>query len=132
LGWDNEIAFQLSSNTDVLPLPQICAYTNLYLDFNLVKVLRLQLGADAHYFTSYFAPYYEPATQQFQNQNELEIGNYPIINAYANFRLKQANFFISGYNLSSLFIKPGNYFSLLHNPLNPMILKLGISVYFNN
>ncbi|MDR3266998.1 MAG: putative porin, partial [Tannerella sp.] len=83
LGWDNEIACQLSSNTDVLPLPQICAYTNLYLDFNLVKVLRLQLGADAHYFTSYSAPYYEPATQQFQNQNELKIGNYPIINAYA-------------------------------------------------
>jgi hypothetical protein len=132
LGWENEIAYQLSSNKDVLPLPQICAYTNLYLDFNLVKVLRLQLGVDAHYFTSYAAPYYEPATQQFQNQNELKIGDYPIINGYANFQLKQANFFISGYNLSSLFIKPGGYFSLPHYPLNPMILKLGILVYFNN
>jgi hypothetical protein len=132
LGWDNEVAFQLSSNTDVLPLPQISAYTNLYLDFNLVKVLRLQLGADARYFTSYYAPYYEPATQQFQNQTERKIGNYPIINGYANFRLKQANFFIAAYNLSTLFITPGEYFSLLHYPLNPMILKLGISVYFNN
>jgi hypothetical protein len=132
LGWENEIAWQVSSNTNVLPLPQICAYTNVYLDFNLVKVLRLQLGADARYFTSYYAPYYEPATQQFQNQNELKIGNYPVISAYANFRLKQANFFVSGYNLSSLFIKPGGYFSLPHYPLNPMILKLGISVYFNN
>ncbi|MDR2384919.1 MAG: putative porin [Tannerella sp.] len=131
-GWDNEIAYQLSSNADILPLPQICAYTNIYLDFTAVKVLSIQLGADARYFSSYYAPYYEPATQQFQNQNERKIGNYPIINAYANFRLKQANFFVSGYNLSALFIKPGEYFSLLHYPLNPMILKLGISVYFNN
>jgi hypothetical protein len=132
LGWENEVAWQLSSDADILPLPQISAYTNLYLDFNVVKVLRLQLGADVRYFTSYYAPYYEPATQQLQNQNERKIGNYPLINGYANFRLKQANFFISGYNLSSLFIKPGEYFSLLHYPLNPMILKLGISVYFNN
>jgi hypothetical protein len=131
-GWENEIAAQISSDADVLPLPQICAYTNIYLDFNLVKVLRIQVGADARYFTSYRAPFYEPATQQFQNQNELKIGNYPIISGYANFRLKQANFFVAGYNLSALFIKPGGYFSLPRYPLNPMILKLGISVHFNN
>ncbi|MDR2147505.1 MAG: hypothetical protein LBE91_13705 [Tannerella sp.] len=132
LGWENEVVYQLSSNTDILPLPQISAYTNLYLDFNVVEVLRLQLGVDAHYFTRYYAPYYEPATQQFQNQNELQIGDYPLINAYANFRLKQANFFVAAYNLGSLFITPAQYFSLPHYPLNPMILKLGISVYFNN
>jgi hypothetical protein len=132
LGWENEVAYQLSSDKNALPLPQISAYSNLYLDFDLVKVLRLQFGVDAHYFTLYNAPYYEPATQQFQTQNELKIGNYPIINAYANLRLKQANFFVSFYNLSSMFITPAEYFSLPHYPLNPMILKLGISVYFNN
>lgn len=131
-GWENEVAYQLSSEKSVLPLPQISAYTNIYLDFKLVKVLDLQIGADAHYHTLYYAPYYEPATQQFQTQKEKKTGNYPIINAYANFQLKQARFFVSGYNLSSLFIKPANYFSLIHYPLNPMTLKLGISVFFNN
>ena len=131
-GWENEIAWQLSSEKEVLPLPQISAYTNIYLDFAYAKVLKIQIGADAHYFTSYYAPYYEPATQQFQTQNEKKIGNYPIINAYANFNLKQARFFITGYNLGSLFITPTEYFSLLHYPTNPMMIKLGISVFFNN
>jgi hypothetical protein len=131
-GWENEVAYQLSSEKSMLPLPLISAYTNIYLDFQLVKVLNLQIGADAHYHTAYYAPYYEPATQQFQTQGEVKTGNYPLINAYANFRLKQARFFVSGYNLSSLFIKPTNYFSLTHYPLNPMVIKLGISIYLNN
>jgi hypothetical protein len=134
-GWENEVTCQLSSEKSILPLPQIAAYTNIYLDFTLVKVLHLQIGADAHYHTAYYAPYYEPATQQFQllpDEKRVKIGNYPIINAYANFQLKQARFFISGYNMSSLFIRPTEYFSLPHYPLNPMLIKLGISVFFNN
>ena len=134
-GWENEVAYQLSSDNNVLPLPDISAYTNIYIDFTYAKVLKIQLGADAHYFTSYFAPYYEPATQQFQIQKDQDmkkVGNYPIINAYANFNLKQARFFISAYNLGSLFITPTEYFSLPDYPLNPMMIKLGISFYLNN
>ncbi len=133
-GWENEIAYQKSSKESVLPLPQISAYTNIYCTFKMAKVLTIQMGADAHYFTKYEAPYYEPATQQFQLQKDgtkLKIGEYPIINAYVNCHLKQARFFVMGYNLGSLFIDP-DYFSLPHYPLNPMVLKLGISVYFNN
>ena len=132
LGWENELVYQLSSDKNVLPLPQLSAYSNLYIDFTYAHVLNIQLGVDAHYFTSYYAPYYEPATQQFQTQDEKKIGNYPIINAYANLRLKQTRFFISGYNLGSLIIAPTEYFSLLHYPLNPMIIKVGISFYLNN
>ena len=132
LGWENELVYQISSNNDVLPLPQLCAYTNLYVAFKLVKVLSVQLGADMYYHTSYHAPYYEPATQQFRKQDEIKIGNYPLINAYANFHLKQARFFISAYNLGSILIDNPAYFSMPHYPLNPMVIKMGISVMFNN
>ena len=132
LGWENEVAWQLSSEKNVLPLPQLCAYSNVYLDFTYAKALDIQMGIDAHYFTSYYAPYYEPATQQFQTQEEKKIGNYPIINAYINFRLKQARFFITGYNLGSRFISPTEYFSLVHYPLNPMKIRVGISFHLNN
>ena len=132
LGWENELVYQISSNNDVLPLPQLSAYTNLYVAFTLVRVLSVQLGADIHYHTSYHVPYYEPATQQFRKQDEIKIGNYPLINAYANFHLKQARFFISGYNLGSLFINNPAYFSMPHYPLNPMVIKMGVSVMFNN
>ena len=131
-GWENEVAYQLSSEKDVLPLPQISAYTNMYLDFTYAKVLHIQIGADAHYYTSYYAPYYEPAILQFRTQDEKKIGNYPLINAYANLYLKQTRFFVSAYNLGSLFITPTEYFSFLHYPVNPMAIKLGISFYLNN
>ena len=131
-GWENELVYQVSSNNGVLPLPQLSAYTNLYVAFKLVKVLSVQLGADVHYHTLYHAPYYEPATQQFRQQDDIKIGNYPLINAYVNFHLKQARFFISGYNLGSILIDNPSYFSMPHYPLNPMVIKMGISVMFNN
>lgn len=133
-GWENEVCWQLSSNEDVLPLPQLSAYSNMYLAFKLAKVLTVQLGANVYYNTGYNAPYYEPATQQFQVQaenNRVKVGNYPLVNAYVNFHLKQARFFVMAYNLSSKFAEP-NYFSLSHYPLNPMVLKMGIAVTFNN
>lgn len=131
LGWENELAYQISSNQSVLPLPDLSVYTNLYLKFKLAKVLSVQIGADMHYNTAYYAPYYEAATQQFQVQDEVKVGNYPLINAYVNFHLKQARFFVTAYNLSSKFVAP-NYFSLAHYPLNPMVLKMGVAVRFNN
>jgi hypothetical protein len=130
--WENEAAFQASSEQDVLPLPQLSAYSNLYIHFKLAKVLTVQMGADVHYHTAYYAPYYEPATQQFQLQGEKEIGNYPLINGYLNFHLKQTRFFAMFYNLGSSFIGEPAYFSLLHYPLNPMTLKIGVAVLFNN
>lgn len=130
-GWENEACWQLSSDKSVLPLPSLSAYSNMYLAFKLAKVLTVQLGASVYYTTAYYAPYYEPATQQFQVQDEVKVGNYPLVNAYVNFHLKQARFFVMAYNLSSKFAEP-NYFSLAHYPLNPMVLKMGIAVTFNN
>ncbi len=131
IGWENELAYQISSDQDVLPLPDLCVYTNLFVKFKIAKVLSIQIGADMHYNTAYYAPYYEPATQQFQVQDEVKVGNYPLINAYVNCHLKQARFFFTAYNLSNKFIKP-NHFSLAHYPLNPMIFKMGVAVRFNN
>ncbi|MDR1332607.1 MAG: putative porin [Tannerella sp.] len=132
LGWENELVGQLSSEKDVLPLPQLSVYTNLYAAFKLFGVLSVQLGADAHYFTAYYSPVYEPATQQFINQNQMRTGDYPLISAYANFHLKQTRFFVTGYNVGSLFIDHPAYFSMPHYPMNPMCIKLGLSVMFNN
>jgi hypothetical protein len=131
-GWENELVYQLSSNEQVLPLPQLSAHSSLYVAFRLAKVLSVQLGADVHYYTPYYVPYYEPATQQFQLQDQMKMGGYPLLNAYANFHLKQTCFFVSGYNLGSLIIDHPQYFSMPHYPLNPMVVKIGLAVTFNN
>jgi hypothetical protein len=131
-GWENELVYQLSSNGRVLPLPQLSACSNLYVAFKPVRVLSVQLGVDVHYYTPYRVPRYEPATQQFQLQDQMEMGGYPLLNAYANCHLKQTCFFVSGYNLGSLIINHPQYFSMPHYPLNPMVVKIGLAVTFNN
>ena len=98
---DNEVTWQKSSNETVLPLPQISVYSNLYLLTKLAKkVLTVQLGADVRYFTKYNAPAYTPSIQQFHLQPEndqVEIGGYPIVNVYANLHLRYVFSRKSGY-----------------------------------
>lgn len=129
--WENDIVFQHCQQKDVLPLPKLSVYSNLYFAFTLFKVLNMQLGTDVHYQTEYYAPYYEPASMQFQLQDQQKVGNYPMMNVYANLKLKQARFYVMMYNVGQYFASP-NYFSLAKYPLNPHILEMGIAVTFNN
>ncbi len=130
--WDNDVVYQTSSNQDVIPVPQLSVYSNMYLKALIVNELTFQFGVDAHYHTSYHAPGYEPALLQFYNQKEKEIGNYPIATVYANMHLKQTRFFIMYYNAASSFLKPREYFSLPNYPVNPAMLRLGLSVDLHN
>ena len=129
LNWDNDVVYQLSSNQNVLPLPILSVLTDLYLKFTLSKVLLTHLGVDCRYNTAYYAQAYMPAIGQFYNQKELKIGNYPFMNAYANFHLKRMRFFIMYSHLSRFFADP-QYFSAPHYPLNPAIVKVGLSWNF--
>lgn len=130
--WDNQVIYQASSNQEVIPVPEISLYSNMYLKTKIVNELTLQLGVDAHYHTKYFVPGYEPALLQFYNQREKEIGNYPIATAYANMHLKQTRFYVMLYNVASVLINPKEYFSLPGYPVNPMIFRLGVSVNLHN
>lgn len=132
LHWDNEAIYQKTSDANIIPLPNLCLYSNLYLNFKIIKVLQLQLGVDVHYFTKYYSPTYEPATQQFHTQRTVEVGNYPLMNAYVNGKLHQVRFFINFYNIGTSFMDGGAYFSLPHYPVSPMLMKFGLSIDLNN
>jgi len=129
--WDNQVVYQNSSNDKVIPLPDLSVYSNIYLLTKISKVLTVQLGVDAHYHSKYYMPGYEPLTMQFYNQREQKLGNFPITTAYANLHLKYTRFFIMMYNLTEG-MGNGQSFSLYRYPVNPRILKLGISWQFNN
>jgi hypothetical protein len=131
LHWDNQVVYQKTGNAAILPLPDLAAYSSLYIQFP-ITVLTIQLGANVHYWTKYYAPSYEPALQQFKLQNEVTVGNYPMASAFVNCHLKQTRFFIEYYNAGSLLLSPPDYFSLPHYPVNPAMLKLGLSVDFIN
>lgn len=135
LHWDNHVSYQASSNKDALPLPAVNIYTNLYLLFRIgiAKVLRVQLGADMRYFTSYYAPDYSPSIQNFAVQDtrfeRTKIGSYPIIGAYANLHLKHCRFYVSARHVNA---GEGHSFLVPHYPINSMVINMGLSWNFFN
>lgn len=134
LHWENLVTYQKSSNTDALPVPDLNVYTNLYLKFRIAKVLKCDFGADARYFTKYYAPDYSPALGQFcvqEGNSRTEVGNYPVVNVYANFHLQHTRFFVM---MSHVNAGQGNrnYFFTPHYPLNERIFRFGISWNFFN
>lgn len=129
---DNEITWQKSSSK-VLPLPTWNLYHNLYLLTKIAKkVLNVQIGADVRYFSEYYAPTYAPALQQFHLQDEtnrIKIGNYPVVNVYANFQLKRTRFFAMFYHINEG-MGSRRYFYAPHYPINQRLFKLGVSWNF--
>ena len=133
LHWDNEATVQYSSNEDVLPLPLVNLYSNLYLQFTYAKVLRIQLGSDVRWFSRYYAPDYAPALEQYfvqEGAQRIEVGGYPFINAYANFHLKQVRFYVMYHHVTQNTLRQTNSFLVPHYPINPRLFKLGFSWNF--
>lgn len=128
---ENNVVYQLSSNNDVVPLPTFSLYHNLYYLGTWFNVLTAQIGAEMRLQSKYYAPAYMPATGQFYSQKNTLIGGYPIVNAYMNYHLKFARFFLEYYHINRWFMK-GNYFSMPDYPLNPTIFKMGLSWNFFN
>ena len=128
-GMENNVVYQVSSQQGILPLPSLTLYHNLYYDDLWFKVLSMQIGVNVRYHSAYYAPAYMPATGQFYEQSKIQIGNYPLMNAYLNFHLKRTRFFLEYYHVNHLFMK-GAYFSMPDYPLDPTIMKMGVSWNF--
>ncbi len=134
LNINTEFTYQNSSNKEVLPLPDLNIYANVFIKFRIAKVLNTELGADARYFTEYYAPNYSPALGQFVQQNQedrIKIGNYPLVSVYANFLLKQTRFYIKYYHVNEG-TGNRNYFLVPHHPMTPAVLWFGLSWNFYN
>lgn len=134
LNWENIVTFQKSSANDVLPVPAINVWTNLYLNFRIARVLNTHMGVDCRWFTEYDAPEYCPQLSQYAvQQNDAvrtKVGAFPVVNAYFNFMLKKCRFFImmSHVNASGA----GKYFLTPHYPMNTRVLRFGLSWDFHN
>jgi len=129
--WDNQVVYQMTSDDEVIPLPDLSLYSNIYLTASIAKVLHMQLGADAHFHTSYYAPGYNPLTLQFYNQRDTKLGNFPIASAYMNLVLKNTRFFIMYYNITKG-MGNGQAFTVPNYPVNPSGIRFGLSWKFNN
>jgi hypothetical protein len=115
-----------SGNEDVYRLPKAYVYAALYHERRIFKnAMKVSLGTGCHYFSSYKANGFMPATSQLYIQNEVSVGGYPYIDFFINFRIKTVNFFIKLENLNQG-ISPSENFYLPHQPSPGRTLKVGI------
>ena len=135
LNWENIITYQSSSNQEVLPLPKLNAFTNLYLKFTYARVLLIELGGCATWFSKYTVPDFCPQLNSFAiQQNEasrMELGNFPYIDVYANLHLKHARFFVMMSNVTGGSFDKKSFLTP-HYPMNNSVLHFGISWNFFN
>lgn len=135
LNWENVITYQNSSNKDVLPLPDLNLFSNLYLKFKIARVLSVEMGGSVTFFTKYDAPDYLPIIGQFAIQqnadSRVNIGGYPWVDVYVNMHLKRARFFIAMTHLNAG-SGTKDYFLAPHYPTNSRVLHMGVSWNFYN
>ncbi len=125
---ENTLIYQ-HSTSEYLPLPTLSMHHNLYYHDCWFGVLYPQIGVDMRMHTDYYAPLLMPATGQFCIQDETKVGNYPVMNVYANFYLKRVRLFVEYTHFNQLFMGP-DYFSMPGYALNPALLKFGVSWSF--
>lgn len=134
--FDNSVLVQKSSNNEILNLPLICARSAFYFDhefhFNVTGgKLQTQLGFEAKYNTAYYSYSYMPATGIFYVQDEIQTGNYPVINVFLNLKLKRTRIFV-GFDHVNYGLMNYDYFISPYYPMNIRMFKYGIAWTFYN
>ncbi len=135
LHWDNVVTYQSTSNKQVLPLPTLNIFSNLYVKFMVARVLRVELGGSATWFTKYEAPDFLPQLNSFAIQenadSRVQLGEFPFVDVYANMHLKHARFFVMMQNVAGNALSK-KAFLVPHYPINTQVIHFGISWNFFN
>jgi hypothetical protein len=128
---NHRVLVQMSSNNEVVPVPLVSAFLSYYYEFWVKRdVLRVQIGLDGRYNTSYYAQGYNPALSVFYNQREVQVGNYPYVDAFVSAKWKRMRILLKYQHLNKGLFGNGEAFQIARYPLNPGMFKIGISWAF--
>jgi len=126
----NEVQYQFSENENVLRLPSFCVHQSLALrhrfNFKITGgALDAQLGIGYYYFSKYKANAYMPAHNLYYQQDEVLIGGRPLVNVFANFKLKRTSFYFKAFHANSV-LHQNTYYSAPDYPISDVMLKIGV------
>lgn len=133
LHWDNHVTYQLSGNKEIIPLPDLNLFSDLYFKFIYAKRLQMEIGANAYWFTKYYAPDYSPAAGMYHLQSDTFrqlVGGYPLVTGYVNCYLRGVRFYVLYYHANDGIMNNRNSFVVPGYPANPGMFKIGLSWRF--
>ena len=130
VGLRNTLVYQKTDDSTALHMPSFLSYHALYYEnWIFKKAFLLQIGVDVFFNTAYYSDDYMPSSGLFYLQSSKKVGNYPYLNVFMNFKVKQARVFFKFTHINQGYM--GNtYYSVPHYPMADRSFKIGISWLF--
>lgn len=132
-GFDNTVMFQqVVQDENILNVPQIVTRNTVYYsDYVFNKALYFQTGIVLNYFTAYYANEYHPVIGDFVVQDQIKIGNFPMLDFFLNAKIKTAQIYVNITHFNSSFTGY-NYYNTPTYPYRDLSFRLGIKWNFFN
>jgi hypothetical protein len=125
---DNTVQYQkVESGDSFFRVPELVTRNTLYYSNYLFKKkpLYLQTGVTFKYFTSFKANAYNPLLSEFVLQNDAEIGNFPVLDFFANAQIRRTRLYLKVENFSASFTGR-NYYSAPNYPYRDLTVRFGL------
>lgn len=123
------LAFQRTSDNDVVPAPSFALFATSYWERLFFGVMLTQIGFDVHYNSRFYSPAYIPALMQFVPQDQRRMGGYGYFDPFINFHLKKIRAYVKFEHLNNLW-GSNDHFNTIHYPAIPHTFKFGLSWNF--
>jgi hypothetical protein len=130
---DNTLLFQKVDQSDaILNVPEFVTRNTLYYTNYLFKdKLMVQTGLELNYFTSYYSNGFNPLIGEFFTQNNVKIGNYPLLDFFINVKIQRTRIYLKAEHFNSLYSK-NNYYSAPDYPYRDFLIRFGLVWNFFN
>lgn len=102
----------------IIRIPRLFFSGEVSFDFTYARALDIQLGLAAYYTTKYYANAYMPMTQQFYVQNDVQVGNYPMVDAFANLGIKRVLLLLKYSHMNHRWLANGNGYFITPGYMN--------------
>jgi hypothetical protein len=125
---DNTVMYQdVSSGESFFKVPEIVTKNTLYFSSYLFKgrPLFLQTGVTVKYFTEFNAGAYNPLLSEFVLQNTQKIGNFPMLDFFANAQIQRTRLYLKVENFGASFTGR-NYYSAPTYPYRDLTVRFGL------
>jgi len=129
---DNKIRYHGSDNEEVIRIPDWVLRSILFYEVSTFKnALNMHFGIEFNYFSSFTSRTFLPATTVMYLQDQVNIGNFPYFNFFADFKIKDFVFFVRLENITQgLF--DYNYYAAPSYPLPDFAFRFGATWRFFN
>lgn len=125
---DNTVMYQrVLTGESFFRVPEIVTRNTLYFSSYVFKgkPMYLQTGVTLKYFTAFKANAYNPLISEFVLQDDMEIGNYPLLDFFVNAQIRRTRLYFKIENISAAYTGR-NYYVAPNYPYRDLTVRFGL------